>query len=81
MRRRFARFEIVRTRAGYHARFRAGNGRIVWWTEVYGKRIAAVRAVELVCDKRVTTSPFADHPEIAWVGSEYPTEVREVDER
>jgi uncharacterized protein YegP (UPF0339 family) len=39
------RFEVVRTAAGYHARFRAENGRIVWFTEVYTRRAAATRAV------------------------------------
>lgn len=42
-----ARFEIVRTDAEqpWHARFRAANGRIVWTTEKYARRNAAVLAV------------------------------------
>lgn len=39
------RFELVHTDAGWHSRFRAGNGRIVWATEVYPRSIAALRAV------------------------------------
>lgn len=42
-----ARFEIVRTDAGHHARFRASNGQVVWTTEVYGRRRAALRAIEV----------------------------------
>jgi uncharacterized protein YegP (UPF0339 family) len=42
------RFEVVRTAAGYHARFRAENGRIVWFTEVYTRRAAATRAVDIL---------------------------------
>ena len=47
---RQARFEIVRTEAGWHARFRATNGRIVWWTENYTRRRAAVFAVWAVAE-------------------------------
>jgi uncharacterized protein YegP (UPF0339 family) len=79
--RRDERFEIVHTDAGHHARFRASNGRIVWTTEVYRRRGKAVRAVELICGVNVYRSPFSDHPEIEWGGSEWMTEVRDVDER
>ena len=41
-----ARFEIVRTDAGWHSRFRAANNRIVWTTEVYATRRAAVFAID-----------------------------------
>lgn len=41
-----ARFEIVRTDAGWHARYVAANHRIVWWTENYGRRRGAVRAID-----------------------------------
>jgi uncharacterized protein YegP (UPF0339 family) len=76
------RFEIVRTPAGYHARFRAANGQIVWTTEVYARRRAALRAIELIAGARVDTSPNADHPEVFWQGNlERPTEVRDIDER
>ena len=77
-----ARFEIVRTNAGHHARFIAANGRTVWTTEVYTRRRAAVAAVELIAGAQVTTSRFADHPEISWAGNEGrgTTEVRDVDE-
>lgn len=42
------RFEIVRGDHGWHARFRAANGRIVWVTETYRRRAAAERAVCLL---------------------------------
>jgi uncharacterized protein YegP (UPF0339 family) len=47
------RFEIVRTDAGWHARFRAANGRIVWTTEVYARRGKAVNAIQLICGRKV----------------------------
>lgn len=82
MSRRKPRFEVVRSDAGWHARFVGANGRKVWQTEVYRKRIDAVRAVELIVGNLVRTSPFAEHPEIGWQGEpDYPTEVRTVDER
>jgi uncharacterized protein YegP (UPF0339 family) len=42
-----ARFEVVRTDAAqpWHARFRAANRRIVWTTEQYTQRIAAIHAI------------------------------------
>ena len=40
--------EIVRTDSGWHSRIRAANGRIVWVTEVYTRRRAAVNAVIVV---------------------------------
>lgn len=45
-----ARFEVVRTDAGWHGRFVAANGRIVWWTETYTRRRSAVRAIHLTDD-------------------------------
>jgi uncharacterized protein YegP (UPF0339 family) len=42
------RYEIVRTDAGWHARFRASNGRIVWTTEVYTRRRDARNAIALL---------------------------------
>lgn len=75
------RFEIVRTKAGHHARFVASNGKLMWVTEPYLRRRAAVTAIERICAAPVLTSPFADHPEVMWAGSVQPTEVRDVDER
>lgn len=49
---RWARFEVVRTDAGWHARFRAANGRMVWTTEVYTRRTEAFRAIYLVSQSR-----------------------------
>lgn len=46
------RFEIVRTNVrsqqGWHARFIAGNGRIVWTTEQYDRRRSAEDAILLL---------------------------------
>lgn len=72
-----ARFEIVRTDVGHHARFRAGNGRIVWWTENYTRRAKALRAVHLIA-KPAEGTPW---PLAVWVQSLGAIEVREVDER
>lgn len=64
---RAARFEVVRSDAGWHARFRAANGRIVWWTENYPRRRIAYKAVTSLW------FAFPQNPSNA--------EVREVDER
>ena len=40
-----ARFEIVRTDAGWHARLRAANGKTIWSTEVYTRRTTALNAI------------------------------------
>lgn len=42
------RFEIVRGDAGWHARFIAANGRIIFWTENYTRRRGAVNAIALL---------------------------------
>ena len=42
------RFEIVRTDAGWHARFIAANGRVVWTTEVYRHRGGAIKAINVL---------------------------------
>ena len=42
------RWEIVRTDAGWHARFRASNGAVLVASETYGRRRDAVRCVRLV---------------------------------
>lgn len=39
------RFEIVRTDAGWHSRFRAANAEPVWSTEVYTRRETAHEAI------------------------------------
>jgi uncharacterized protein YegP (UPF0339 family) len=75
------RFEICRGDDGWWARFRAANGRIVWVTETYERRRAAVAAVELICEAPVLTSPFADWPEVEFGPRNTVLEVREVDER
>lgn len=78
---RSPRFEIVRTDSGHHARYRAANGKIVWHTETYRRRRAALEAVESIVDQPITSSPFAEHPEIVRTRGGFPLEVREVDER
>lgn len=42
------RWELVRTAAGWHARFRSSNGNVIVSSEVYKKRADAFRAVDLV---------------------------------
>lgn len=44
------RFEVCRGDDGWWARFRATNGRVVWVTETYQRRRAAVRAIEAMVD-------------------------------
>lgn len=41
-------FEIVTSDDGFHARFRAVNGEIVWSTENYAAKASAVHAVEIL---------------------------------
>lgn len=41
-------YEIVRTDAGWHVRFRAANRQIVWTTEVYKRRASAINAIESI---------------------------------
>lgn len=43
-----SRIEIARTDDGWHARVRASNGRIVWWTETYTRRRGALNAVRIL---------------------------------
>lgn len=79
MSRRQPRFEIVRTAAGWHARFRAANGQVVWTTESYTRRraaIGAIKALPTVYDRGTTTLLAGG----VWFGS-HRVEVREVDER
>lgn len=39
-------FEIVRTDGGWHSRFRAANGKIVWWTENFSRVRSAEDALK-----------------------------------
>lgn len=73
------RFEIVRSDAGWHARFRAANGRVVWATEVYQRRGKAVHAIELITFGEFYASPFQAHPEVRCNGGRL-LEVHDVDE-
>lgn len=48
---RAARFEVVHTGPRqFHARFRAANGQVVWTTESYTRRRAAMAAVASMVD-------------------------------
>lgn len=72
------RFEIVRTDAGWHARFVAANGQTVWTTESYTRRRAAVRAVSVICGQTVTA--YRDTLEVPHTSGNYGLlEVREVE--
>lgn len=63
------RFEVVHTGPRqFHARFRAANGQVVFVTESYRRRRAAVRAIQQIGD-------------LVLVWAEDAPEVREVDER
>jgi uncharacterized protein YegP (UPF0339 family) len=77
------RFEIVRSSAGFHARFRSSNGNIIMSSEVYARRRGALRAAELIAGADVYYSPFQDWPEILHGrrGRDRMVEVRDVDER
>lgn len=76
---RQARFEVVRADVGWHARFRAANGRIVWTTEVYTTHRRCVNALRLLArplDAAVTTIGVRTfHDAVPAV------EVRDIDER
>lgn len=75
-----ARFEVVRTAAGWHARFRAANGRIVWWTETYTTRRRCLNAVGLIAKPLDAVVTSVGVRCIAF-HSHTPVEVRDVDER
>jgi len=59
------RFEVVRSDAGWFARFVAANGQKVWQTEVYERRRAAERAIKLAGDTHVCVC--RDATEVRWV--------------
>lgn len=70
------RFEIVQANVGWHGRFRAKNGRIVWVTEVYERRRAALAAISLIAEFEPGPWPLT-----ARAGRFGRIEVRDVDER
>lgn len=83
-----ARFEICRGDDGWWARFRAANGRVVWVTETYQRRRAAVNAIGSIAsvfyghvmygEKGVTCLSDRD----SWnKTNRVSAEIREVDER
>lgn len=76
---RAPRFEVVHSDAGWFARFRAANGRIVWVTETYRRRAGAEDAVAILAiphDARLTRIGVRTITEKV-----PPIEVRTVDER
>ena len=82
MSRRKPRFEVVRSDAGWFARFVGANGRKVWQTEVYARPLAAFHAIALITGEPVRVhnggfevKSWALAPETVHL------EVREVDER
>lgn len=68
---RACKWEIVQSDAGFHARFRSSNGRIIVTSEQYERRRDAVHAVSLVGD----APSYSNGPDADLV------EVRDVDER
>jgi len=52
------RFRIVTASGGYRAHMVAGNGELVWWTEVYTTKAAARHAIELA--KSAYNAPVYD---------------------
>lgn len=83
MSRRKPRFEIVRTKAGWVARFIGANGKTVWVTESLRSRANALRAIELITGYRPARQ-YGDGLEVYVASAVDPDgllEVREVDER
>jgi uncharacterized protein YegP (UPF0339 family) len=76
------RFEVIHADAGWFARFVGANGRKVWQTEVYGRRVAAFRAIELIVGNPVRA--YGDEFEVSvgfGVTGRGLLEVRMADER
>jgi uncharacterized protein YegP (UPF0339 family) len=81
---RAARFELVRSDAGFFARFIAYNGREIWRTsEVYTRRQGAKKAVELVANSfTLTGARFTFRRDDLYIYAQgVGIEVREIDER
>lgn len=77
---RVPRFEVVRSDAGWFARFVAANGQKVWQTEVYQRAGKARRAIGLVVGYDV--KQYRDTWEVPHPAAAYGLlEVRQVDER
>jgi uncharacterized protein YegP (UPF0339 family) len=76
------RFEICRGDDGWWARFRAANGRVVWVTETYERRRAALASIKVIARAfDHMAQVMSDRGEtVVWVGLKH-VEVREVDER
>ena len=76
---RLARFEVVQSDAGWFARFRAANGRIVWVTESYARRRGAFAAITSIAKPYPRKHHLWEHA--AWHATDGLLEVRTVDER
>ena len=73
---KLARWEVVRTGVGYHARFIAPNGRTVVTSEVYKRSRGALHAIRLVTGRE----PYEVHG--GWfIFQGHTVEIRRVDER
>lgn len=84
MSKRQPRFEIVRTAAGWHARYKASNGQVIFASEVYTRRRGVVSAIHSIARSFWGFASF-DYDEIGVLfvgdgGGRY-LEVRELDER
>jgi uncharacterized protein YegP (UPF0339 family) len=77
------RFEVVRTDNGFHARYRARNGRIVWWTENYRRQNKAMHAITLITGGRVQSDMLGSlEVPVHWHVTDFEiVEVRLIDER
>jgi uncharacterized protein YegP (UPF0339 family) len=81
------RFEICRGDDGWWARFRAANGRVVWVTETYERRRAALAAINALVDPFLgcwldSYSGQIEYRKDSWnKANGVLIEVREVDER
>lgn len=79
-------YEIVRTDAGWHTRFRATNGRIVWTTEIYTRRRGALAAIRSINAIHYAWVEYGGLCSLAsrdsWNKTNYPiAHIRDVDER
>ncbi len=58
-----AYFKIVRASGGYRAHYWSG-GRLVWWTEVYERKVGAQNAIHTI-KQHAATAPVYDRAQAA----------------
>lgn len=75
-----SRYDVVRTDAGWHARFIAANGRTVFVTESYTRKRAAENAIETITGRFIQRSGLERFAAYIW-SHDGVTEVRYVDQR